>query len=150
MGAAVALIQVNPLIIPYKGYPDGSGSYLYSATLDVQIALVSPNAPRSKRFEAVIDSGASRCVFHSEIGKYLGVDFSTCDTEEVLGIGGAEKLYLSDVALVIPGGTVLVKAGFKDALPVAGLLGMSGFFEHFNITFRAGDRSCVLDRIYRT
>lgn len=46
---------------------------------------------------------------------------------------------------------VRIEAGFTDKLPVAGLLGMSGFFEHFKITF---DPSAIppgfeLERIYK-
>ena len=51
--------------------------------------------------------------------------------------------------LYIPGGPVTIKAGFKDNLPIAGLLGMSGFFEHFNVTFDPRGQVCILERVYK-
>src|SRR5437868_12940889 len=62
----------------YKVVPDGFSSYLYSAMLNVQVALSTPKAPRTKRFEAIIDSGASRCMFDASIAEYLGIDLSRC------------------------------------------------------------------------
>jgi hypothetical protein len=43
--------------IPYTVQPDKYGSHIYMAQLKVHLALPTPNAPRTKRFEAVIDSG---------------------------------------------------------------------------------------------
>jgi hypothetical protein len=60
--------------VPYKAFPDKYATFLYSAMLPVHLALPHPNAPRTKRFEAVIDSGASRCIFHADIGRFLGLD----------------------------------------------------------------------------
>ncbi len=117
--------------------------------LNVQIALPAPNAPRTKRFEAVIDSGASRCLFHSDFAKHLGIDVAKCPIEITQGIGGDESTYLHDLTLYVPGGPVIATCGLKDKLPVAGLLGMVGFFEHFNITFDAVGQFCILERIYR-
>ena len=65
------------------------------------------------------------------------------------GIGGSESTYLHDIALYIPGGPVKIKVGFKERLPVAGLLGMSGFFEFFKITFDPDSKACNLERTHR-
>jgi hypothetical protein len=122
---------------------------MYSAVLRVQAALPSQNAPRTKRFEAIIDSGATRCLFHASLATYLGIDVKTGVREVTNGIGGQEEVWLHDVMLYVPGGPVRIRAGFKENLPVGGLLGTVGFFEHFDITFEAIARQCVLDRIYR-
>lgn len=66
------------------------------------------------------------------------------------GIGGNEKIYLHDITLYIPGGATVIKAGFKEQLPVAGLLGMAGFFEHFKILFDGPAQCCSLERVYKT
>jgi len=116
--------------------------------LPLQISLPSANSPRTKRFEAVIDSGATRCLFHADIGAYLGIDLKSCPIEMTQGIGGQEATYLHDVTLYVPGGPVIIKAGFKKKLPIAGLLGMCGFFEHFRITFDGSAQRCILERIY--
>jgi hypothetical protein len=140
------------LKIPYKIYPDAFGppdAHLYSAMLSVQIALSSANAPRTRRFEAVIDSGATRTLFHADFLSHLGVDLAAGEVEITQGIGGRERTYLHEIALYIPGGPVKIKAAFKDGLPVAGLLGMQGFFEFFKVSFDPDARACELDRVYR-
>jgi hypothetical protein len=74
--------------IPYRVFPDQFGSHVYSVRLQVSIALPSPGAPRTKRFEAVIDSGATRCMFHSNIGRYIGLNIESGEKEITQGIGG--------------------------------------------------------------
>jgi len=138
--------------IPYKIYPDAFGppdAHLYSAMLNVQIALLSANAPRTKRFEAIIDSGATRTLFHADFLRYLGVNLTAGEPEIIQGIGGRESTYLHEIALYIPGGAVKIKAAFKDGLPVAGLLGMQGFFEFFKVSFDPEARACEIERVYR-
>lgn len=138
--------------IPYKAFPDSfgpPGSFLYSAVLNVQAALPTPNAPRSKRFEAIIDSGATRCLFHSDLATHLGLDVKTGEREVTQGISGSETLYLHEITLYLPGGAVQTRVGFKDKLPVAGLLGMKGFFDFFRVTFDPDLKACELQRLYR-
>jgi hypothetical protein len=62
---------------------------------------------------------------------------------------GATDLYLHDISLYAPGGIVSIRAGFSDILPIAGLLGMSGFFEFFKMTFDPTALRVELERIYR-
>jgi hypothetical protein len=75
---------------------------MYWAALNVQIAAITPNSPRTKRFEAIIDSGATRCLFHSDIGRHLGIDLSSGVREITNGIGGPEEVWLHDVNLYTP------------------------------------------------
>jgi hypothetical protein len=137
------------MLVPYKVQPDQYGSFIYTVTLGVNLALPKPNAPRTKRFEAIIDSGASRCLFHASIATYLGLAIKSGVMENCNGIGGQQRTWVHDVALYIPGGTVVIKAGFTETLPVAGLLGMNGFFEHFSITFDPAKLECELKRAFR-
>jgi hypothetical protein len=116
--------------------------------MGINLALPLPNAPRTKRFEAIIDSGASRCLFHADIAKNLGIDLKSGIKEDINGIGGLEETWLHDVHLYVPGGVVKILAGFKENLSVAGLLGMNGFFEYFNVTFNSALLQCSLERIY--
>ena len=69
------------LKLPYKKVPDGKGGFGYYAVVPVNIALPTTNAPRSKRFEGIIDSGASRCVFHAQIGRAIGLDIKKGEVE---------------------------------------------------------------------
>jgi len=136
---------------PYKQFPDGKGGSRYHAVIPVYIALSAKNAPRSKRVEAYVDSGASRTLFHSGIGRAVGFEIEKGELEETIGITGVPvRIYVHDVALYAPGGVIQVRAGFCDALPVAGLLGMVGFFDHFKVTFDPTARQCDLERVYQT
>ena len=116
--------------------------------LAVNIARPAKNAPRTKRFEAIIDSGASRCVFHASIGKYIGLEIEKGSVEETVGISGTCKTYLHEVALYVPGGIVNIRAGFCEDLPIAGLLGMNGFFDHFMVIFDPTAQRCELERLF--
>jgi hypothetical protein len=140
---------VKPLKVPYKVFPSTTGTPAYSAMLNVQIALPAPNSPRTKRFEAFIDSGATRCLFHADLAAFLGIDVKKCPIEVTQGIDGAADTYLHNLTLYIPGGPVQIKAGFKDNLPAAGLLGMQGFFEHFIVVFDPTAKSCELTRLFQ-
>lgn len=133
--------------IDYKVQPDKYGSYIYSAMLQVHLALQAPSSPRTKRFEAIIDSGASRCVFHADIGRHIGLDIKAGDHERTQGIGGSADTWIHPVTLYVPGGPINIHAAFKEGLPVAGLLGMNGFFDHFIVTFIQPALNCEIERI---
>jgi hypothetical protein len=140
---------LKPLKIEYKAFPNDVSGSIYSAMLNVQVALPAPQSPRTKRFEAIIDSGASRCLFHADIGSFLGIDIKKCPVEVTQGIGGDCDTYLHDLTLYIPGGPVTIKAGFKENLPAAGLLGMEGFFDHFIVVFDPTAKACELTRLFQ-
>jgi hypothetical protein len=137
------------LKLPYKKFPNKDGTFYYSAVLPINIALPHKNAPRTKRFEAIIDSGATLCQFQAAIGRSLGLVIEKGEPMQTMGISGPTQMYLHDVSLYIPGGIVTAKVGFSDTLPILGLLGMSGFFEHFKITFDSAAFRCELERIFR-
>ena len=117
--------------------------------LDIQIALPQHNAPRTRRFEAIIDSGATRTLLHADFARHLGLEIDAGEVETTQGISGIEQIYLHDITVYLPGGPVKTKAGFKDKLPVAGLLGMKGFFEFFKITFHSDQKTCEIERNYQ-
>lgn len=135
--------------VPYKVYPDGLGSHVYAAVVSVRL---QHGTIQTKKFEAIIDSGASRCVFDASLAVALGLDLRSGREETVAGISGLEKAYVHEVALDLSGGgapPLRVMAGFKTGLPVAGLLGMNGFFEHHAILFDPVLRACEINRIHR-
>ena len=136
------------LKIPYKKFPLYGGGVTYSAMLNVNIALPAKNAPRTKRFEAIIDSGASRCIFHASIGRFIGLEIQKGPLEETLGINGPSRSYLHDIVLYAPGGIINIRAGFSDELPIAGLLGMNGFFDHFKVIFDPTGQRCEIARLF--
>lgn len=130
-------------------FPDSTGTFIYTANLQVHLSLDQPNAPRTRRLECVIDSGASRCVFDWKIAESLGIERSACVPQPITGIGGSDTAYLHPIQLYVPGGPVLIQAAFKERLPLLGLLGMNGFFEHFRVTFDAEEKAVELTRIFR-
>ena len=139
------------LRLPYKKYPASLGhGFYYVAVLPVNIGLPAKNSPRSKRFEAIIDSGATCCQFQAAIGKAMGFDIESGEVEETLGINGVNKIYMHDVSLYVPGGVVTIRAAFSYELPVLGLLGMEGFFQHFHIIFDPVARQVELVRIHQS
>ena len=137
------------LRVPYKEFPDPQGGVLWSATLNVQIAIPKEGSPRTKRFEAAIDSGASRCIFHASIGEFIGLEIDKGPEEQTMGIAGPTATYLHDIHLYAPGGIIEIRAGFSKDLPLAGVLGMKGFFEHFRILFDPAGQCCELERVYQ-
>jgi hypothetical protein len=135
--------------VPYRAFPDNTGDFLYCVFLNVQFSLPKERSTPVDRYECIIDSGATNCLFHADIARRLGLVLTSGARQWTNGIGGLEETWLHDVMLHLPGGPVRVTAGFKDNLSVAGLLGMRGFFEHFNVSFDSGLKECTLERIYR-
>ena len=121
---------------PYKNYPTAQGHPDLCAILLVQIGNPAKHSPPSKRFEALIDSGASRCIFHASIGKAIGFDLEKGEKEETVGISGKSSvIYLHTVSLYIAAQIITIKAGFSYDIPLAGVLGRMGFFDKFRIVF---------------
>jgi len=59
------------------------------------------------------------------------------------------NIYVHEISLCAPGGIIATRAGFTKDLPIAGLLGMAGFFENFRVTFDATALRVELERIYQ-
>lgn len=133
--------------ISYKIQPDKYGDHIYSVALKTQLSLQSPNAPRTRQFEAIVDSGASRCMFHADIGRHIGLDIKSGDHEQTQGIGGATDAWVHPIKLFVFGTPIDIYAAFKEGLPCAGLLGMNGFFDHFLVTFIYPTLTCEIHRI---
>ncbi len=134
---------------PYRFLQDDFGKKF--PLVPCQVRLANVNAPLiwNDSFEAVVDSGAGRCVFAADFAEEIGIDLESGVRDVSLGIGGAQEMWLHDVLLDLPGGAVQIRAAFQQGLPIPGLLGMEGFFEHFIVTFDSLARECQLDRIYR-
>ena len=119
----------------------------------MNVAVLYKHA-RSKRLEADVDSGAPVCLFHGSIGKALGMRVED-GIEGPLGgvIGGVrKKVYYHDVRIELLGQMLALRAGFSDDLSVAAILGRSGFFDSFTITFDPCNNPLrlALERFYRT
>ncbi|MGH9873792.1 MAG: retropepsin-like aspartic protease [Pyrinomonadaceae bacterium] len=88
---------------------------------------------------SLVDSGADLCLFHSDIGRMLGIDVESGSELAFQGVSGArEAAYLHRVGLAVSGlRSMSLDVGFTDSMAVGtGLLGQQGFFEQFHINFR--------------
>jgi hypothetical protein len=86
----------------------------------------------------MIDTGASRCLFHADIGQSLGFNVTAGKQEDTIGVSGKlSKVYLHRISMHIGGGIETILAGFIYDLPVAGLLGRRGFLQNFKFTYDA-------------
>ena len=91
-------------------------------------------------------------MFHSSVGESIGLNIEKGEPSETVGVSGAAtKMYLHNVSLYILGNMFKIRAGFTNELPLAGLLGRTGFFEHFKVTFdhSTNPPGFDLERIYR-
>lgn len=144
--------------VPYKVYPVAGADPRVQTGLDMawvpllNVAVTYKHS-ESKRLEAYVDSGAPTCLFHGSIGKALGMNV-TAGAEGPLGgvVGGvATKVYYHDIKIKLLGQMIALRAGFSDDLSVAAILGRSGFFDSFTITFDPCNNppGLALERFYR-
>lgn len=88
---------------------------------------------------SLVDSGADLCLFHSDIGKLLGIDVEAGSELAFEGVSGAAATaYLHRVSLTVRGmSSISLEVGFTNSMTVGtGLLGQHGFFEQFGICFQ--------------
>lgn len=97
---------------------------------------------RSKRlvgYEALIDSGSDYNIFHSRIAEILGIHLSKGRKRQIIGIGEQRlKGYEHNVILKVAGKQYKTRVIFSKQIPPNsfGVLGNSGFFNHFRVTFK--------------
>ena len=97
---------------------------------------ISPSY-RSKRQNvyALVDSGADICLFHSSIGRLLGIDVTSGLARPISGIAGGTTAYMHSIEVEVQGipNKVQIYAGFTDSTQVEALLGQDGFFDNFKV-----------------
>lgn len=90
-----------------------------------------------------VDTGADQCVFPLSFAVALGLDPLRLKQTVTAGVGSTANItYFSNILVDIPISTGVtlsfeVYAGFTDGLEAIGygLLGQTGFFEKFKLTF---------------
>lgn len=93
---------------------------------------------RHKDVISLVDSGADVCLFHSDIGRMLGIELENAPELVFQGVSGIREVaYLHRVELVVRGlSAITLDVGFTNSMAAGtGLLGQRGFFEQFEITF---------------
>ena len=92
---------------------------------------------------ALVDSGADLCLFHSDIGKLIGIDVESGSELAFQGVSGAKATaYLHRVRLTVRDmDSISLDVGFTNLMAVGtGLLGQQGFFEQFQISFNLNEK----------
>jgi hypothetical protein len=118
---------------PYRTFPGPDGSILYYPFIRIRVGIARGTTTRF--FEALVDSGASDCMFPESIASAIGIKVESGKNEFRNGIGGPQEVWTHPIVLYVGEHTLPINAAFAKTLPVGGLLGRRGFFDHFKITF---------------
>lgn len=121
-------------------------SYVKIPTLDpvkkwisrpiISIMLIGPKG--SVVVDALIDSGADKCLFHKDLAKEIGLDLQDGKQEIFSGIVGKQiaafnhKIHLQVLGI---DRKIELLAAFADTPGVFAILGQEGFFDNFRIKF---------------
>lgn len=99
--------------------------------------------------QAYVDSGASWSVFHVDVAQLLGIHLSRAKRRYVaLGNGSVIPIYLQQIRVRFAGAEFKAPAGFSDALRMGfNLMGRSGFFNRFAMTFNDRARRLTVTRL---
>jgi len=97
---------------------------------------------KNVRVYALIDSGADTSLFHSSLGRELGIDVESGRKSSFFGIaeGPGVNVYIHTILVQVVGDDTPIdmEVGFTDSKGVGAILGQSGFFDHYIVRF---DRS---------
>ena len=124
---------------PYFKLPSFDPKLKWTARPYIPIRLIGPDGIWEGY--GLIDSGADRSLFNTQIAEKIGLDLNEVITEDFGGIeGGVIKAKLHKVKLQVIGmdSDVEIIAGFVSSGGVAVILGQDGFFDAFRIKFERG------------
>jgi len=98
--------------------------------------------------DGLVDSGATDCVFTHDLADALDIDLTDSPMKEYEAIGGSViQAYKHNVKLQVVGFDewITINAGFinHDEMPI---LGHSGFFDSYAITFRSYNHQFEITR----
>jgi len=103
---------------------------------------------KTKSFHAIVDSGSSVCLFHADFLKIFNMKLTDGIKGSLGGIGKAMGIpvYYHDIHILVGvDWKIGVRAGFSEDLSVAGILGRTGFFDAFHLTFDHSGHPPVLE-----
>jgi hypothetical protein len=119
----------------YKKFVVSNGTIL-RPVIPVKLKSASENFD----YEALVDSGADICIFHSEIGELLGIDVPKGKPYEIFGVGGKASIYyLHKIMIEVGNRRYEIEAGFMPSVSGHmmrhGIVGQKGFFDNFIVKF---------------
>lgn len=91
----------------------------------------------SVRYEALVDSGADKCMFPAQIGEILGIKVKNGKKGQMSGVfGKPTDVYYHDIDIDIGGNITRVTVGFTNEYNFDhGFLGQIGAFNNYTIHF---------------
>jgi len=108
------------------------------------------NGNRHKDVISLVDSGADLCIFHSDIGRMLGIEIEAAPELAFQGVSGAKEVAsLHRVDLVVRGlSSITLDVAFTNSMAAGtGLLGQRGFFEQFRVNFDLSEKFFEIRRV---
>ncbi len=121
---------------PYIKTPSADPRRKWISRPIIPVTLFGPKG--SVIIDALIDSGADKCLFNIALGKEIGLDLEKGEKENFSGIEGKQIIaYMHRIQLQIAGidEKIELTAGFTDVRGVFAILGQEGFFDTFRIKF---------------
>jgi hypothetical protein len=131
-----------PLKFSYKKFPSNPNEAFpdHKHAQRPVIPITVKYGGKEISYLALIDSGADFCIFHGEIGEYLGIDIKSGKRLEFFGVTGEKECaYFHNIIISVGGHDVECYCGFSDfnncatQLPY-GILGQKGFFDKFKVS----------------
>src|SRR5712692_5766616 len=123
---------------PYLHFADRNDPNIVIAKPMIGIRLSRGN--KGINLLALIDSGADSSLFHKSVADALGIDYKQGPSRDFSGISGRQAkitAYFHEVHLTVLGlSSIDLAVGFTESDGVAALLGQSGFFDEFDVTFQ--------------
>jgi hypothetical protein len=123
----------------YRYLPDSSGpdrAYIRLPLLKVRLG----SGANHTDVVGLIDSGAADCLFDRDVADDLGIMFANSDvTREYFGVGGQAIIgHIHTIRFQIQGFSewIEIEAGFIETKLPYQLLGQSGFFDNYEISFK--------------
>jgi hypothetical protein len=85
------------------------------------------HSPPTMKFEALVDTGASKCIFHASVGRAIGLRIENGEPDQGAGVSGKPMtIYVHNLSLHVPGGRIFkISAGFTDEQWLAFLVEMA-------------------------
>lgn len=103
----------------------------------IPIKIKNPKTKQLVECYALVDSGSDSNLFAPVLGEIIGIQIDTGIQRPVSGVVAGEKrsYFEHELELVIGGWTFTTTIGFMPGLSSQageGILGQTGFFDHFN------------------
>jgi len=104
----------------------------------VEIVFTNPTTGKSVEISCLVDSGADNILLHASLASHIGLDLTTGKEHPFQGISHTPVIGYDHALTMKLKNDVYefsTPCAFVPDLKVAGLVGQTGFFENYKITF---------------